>query len=132
MLNMLEGHGKTWLIYTNTQDTADYYSAKVVEWRKIWKALCKTSLTGFPEALRVHVEHFRSDYFDEVAFQFILCEGSKVANFMITGHSRYLRLHQYDAVNVADEGEGMDAGVMGELGSGSEDEKSQAAVIGGA
>ena len=92
-LNQLEGNCKTWNATVNNQPCADYYSGLSVKYWKVWRSIGRELLSELPESLHHHVQFFLSPEFDEVCFQFMLCELSKIINFITAGTLIYLRTY---------------------------------------
>ena len=79
-LNQLEGFPKTLNQYTNSQPVADMYNALLLKWKKVWQKACKVVEKMLPEELQPLARWLHS--LDEGGFQFVLCELSKILNFV--------------------------------------------------
>lgn len=90
-LNQLLGHPKTWNVHARDEHTSDYYSLALLRFHRLWRLAGRELMEIMPEALREHVRRLASHEFDEVFFQFVLCELSKVLAFVISDNSIYTR-----------------------------------------
>ena len=80
MLNMLEQLPRQFCLNVNGQACADVFNKWLHKWWKVWRKLCQADLRNWPAKFHLDIKHFYT--LDAVAFQFVLCEGSKVFNFV--------------------------------------------------
>ena len=71
------------------QPAADTYNAILLRFMKSWRQLARQLLPDLAEAFKSHCEFFLQ--MDETDFQFILCELSKIIQYLLHGSSHYLR-----------------------------------------
>ena len=90
-INMIQGWTKTLFLYNQSRDVADMYSGLVVDEMKRWRAVIRKERDVYPSELHAHLDYFASEGFDEVYFQFVLCETSKLVAWLLTSDKRYRR-----------------------------------------
>jgi hypothetical protein len=88
-LNALNGVPRAFAINAPGQLAADAFNVFLVRWWKEWRNLCKEALKHVPDCLHQHLAYFAN--VNEVGFQFLLCEFSKVLNYVASEHIHYGR-----------------------------------------
>ena len=84
---------------SNSQKAADGYNNMLLKWQKTWQKVgkelraehAKENRTPNVATLTEHVNYFLSDEFDETFFQIVLCEASKIVNFIYSEPVIYTR-----------------------------------------
>jgi hypothetical protein len=91
-LNVLEGLPRSWCARMPGQTTADVYSAFLVKWFRTWRSQARELLRDQAlQFLSDQLRYFSETSFDELGFQFALCELSKTENFAEHGSMIYER-----------------------------------------
>ena len=97
-INQFRGWPQTWNLYRRDSATADVYNQQLILLREQFKSICAEILARgsymgvvVPPELAVHIKYFASGFYDEVRFQFLLCELSKILNYIQTGNRTYRR-----------------------------------------
>ena len=96
-LNLLQGWAKSYSVKSKGgPEVSAVYSDLLLDWHQRWHEICKDFLEVCPPSLRHHVLYF-VDYeqFDELGFQFLLCELSKIVNFVETENVSYTRGYKW-------------------------------------
>ena len=93
-LNTLQGLPRTFCLLQAGQRAADTYNQWLVQWMQEWRA-ARERWTGDADLafLSDELRFFTADKFDEVQFQFVLCELSKAERYIDGGSVIYQRLH---------------------------------------
>ena len=92
-LNRLEGNPKSFMIYVNHQVAADMYNRQLLVQLRKFKKVAKRMRV--PLEMQCHLSFFSA--IGETAYQFILCELSKICNYIETGAAYYTRNYWKDA-----------------------------------
>jgi hypothetical protein len=91
--NALHGLPRCFCIYTAGQTAADAYNVMLRKLLEAWRNVCRDALRSdeylYPDELLHHVHYFLN--MDEVHFQFILCELSKIIAFLDNSSVTYTR-----------------------------------------
>jgi hypothetical protein len=95
-LNMLQGLPRSWNIYQRGQRAANVYNQWLLLWLRRWRK-CGALLLRRPELqfLRAQISFLSCSGFDEVQFQFVLCELAKTQKYMQTGSKIYERNYDH-------------------------------------
>jgi hypothetical protein len=94
-LNVLEGLPRNWCARVPGQIAADVYNAYLIRWFKTWKSQARALLQDpTHQFLSDQLRYFEAtSSFDELHFQFALCELSKAENFAEHGNITYQRAY---------------------------------------
>lgn len=88
-MNMLDGRPKLLNVYSNTQESADFFNGRIIYWLKYWRRVCKAAQAWVPEAFANHLATLAD--ITEVELQFFLCELSKIVKYLQEGSKTYER-----------------------------------------
>ncbi len=99
--NVLHGLPKCFCIYSAGQNAADAYNMMLCKLLKVWQSVCREALLSvvYPDEMLHHIHFFLN--IDEVQFQFLLCELSKIMNFLDNGCVTYTRGYSWIKKKVA-------------------------------
>lgn len=90
-LNSLQGRDRAAFTRTPGQASADMFNTELQGWWQEWRKAGRRLRRVLPECMQAHVDYFIGPSFDEVCFQFVLCELSKIIVFLETGNITYTR-----------------------------------------